>query len=84
MLVVVKYLVCIIDARRTVQASITKPIDHDTNISLLRDNVQSNRDELNCSSGTKNLVSSINVHKSGTKSNIVFKNKSKPVDVPRS
>ncbi len=59
-------------------------MDQDTNISLLRDNTHNIRDVLSCSSWTKNFVSKINVHKSGTVSNNVFKRRSKPVDVPRS
>ena len=69
---------------RTVQARITKPIDQDTNISLLRDNTHINRDAFICSSLTKNFVSKIDVHKRGTVSNNVFNKRSKPVDVPRS
>ena len=69
---------------RTVQARITKPIDHETKISLLRERTQRIFETLICSSLTKNFVSKINVHRSGTVSKTVFNNKSKPVDVPRS
>ena len=68
---------------RTVQASMTKPIDHETNISLLRARTQMIFDELICSSLTKNFVSNINVHNSGNASKIVLRSRRRPVDVPR-
>ena len=71
-------------AKRTVHAKMTKPIDQETKISVVRDRAQMIAEALICSSSTKNLLSKINVQSNGNVSKMVLRKSRRPVVVPRS